>query len=299
MRVSYLDLLEYEAIYFIRESVKYAKKPAILFSGGKDSITLIHLAKKAFPRGNFPFKIIHIDTGHNFPEIINYRDAIVKKFNLELIVGYVEETIKEGKAQDEKGPWASRIAIQSITLIDVIKKEGFDFILGGGRREEEKARSKEKIFSFRDIFGGWDYRKQRSEPWYIFNTLKKDNEHFRVFPLSNWSEFDVWLYIWKYNVPIAPLYFAHWRKCIFRKNGIILPYNTFIELLPDDEVKEAQVRFRTIGDMTCTAAILSKATTVEEIIEEIITHPASERSTRADDMRSPFSMEERKKMGYF
>lgn len=294
----HLKVLEDEAIFVMREVAAQFERPVLLFSGGKDSIVMVHLARKAFFPARFPFPLMHIDTGHNFPETIVFRDELVKETGARLIVGSVQESIDLGRVKDETGPEASRNVLQTVTLLDAIKAHNIDAALGGGRRDEEKARAKERFFSHRDIFGQWDPKNQRPELWNIFNGRKNQGEHFRVFPLSNWTEMDVWQYIAAENIPIPNLYFTH-KRLVFNRNGMILADTEFINRMPGEELFEADVRFRTIGDATCTGAIFSKASTMEEIIAEVAAARVTERGSRNDDKRSETAMEDRKRQGYF
>jgi sulfate adenylyltransferase subunit 2 len=296
--LEHLEELEAEAIYVIREVFAEFDNPVILFSGGKDSIVLTHLARKAFYPANLPFPLVHIDTGHNFPETLEFRDNLVKELGANLIVGSVQRTIDDGKAQEETGFNASRNRMQSVTLLDTIEEHQIDAAMGGARRDEEKARAKERFFSHRDDFGQWDPKNQRPELWHLFNGKKNFGEHFRVFPLSNWTELDIWQYINKENITLPSLYFSHKRKCIRRGNAI-LAYSEYLNLKPDEAVIELQIRFRTIGDMTITGAVESTATELQEIVDEVATTRVTERNSRADDARSEAAMEERKKEGYF
>lgn len=295
---NYLDILEAEAIYILREVAGQFERPALLFSGGKDSITLIHLTQKAFYPMPFPFRIVHIDTGHNFPETIAFRDKLIQKIGAELIIGYVQESIDRGTAVEKTGKGASRNALQSVTLLETIEKYELDACIGGARRDEEKARAKERIFSIRDEFGQWNPKNQRPELWNIYNGKIHKGQNVRVFPLSNWTEMDVWRYIWRENIELPSLYFAHTRKCILR-NGLILPYADFIVTDSNDILAEKKVRFRTVGDMTCSAAIESDADSIEKIIAELKQLNFSERGLRIDDKSSETSMEDRKREGYF
>ncbi len=297
-RLNHLRELEAEAIFVIRETAAQFDNPALLFSGGKDSIVLFHLARKAFYPAKVPFPLLHIDTGHNFQETLDFRDYLVKKHGVQLLVGYVEETIREGKAKEDTGYYATRNAIQSITLLDMIEKHKIDAALGGARRDEEKARAKERFFSHRDIFGQWDPKNQRPELWNLFNGRKHMGEHFRVFPLSNWTELDVWLYIYLEQIELPSLYFTHRRK-VFNRDGVWLAYAPFMRLKPDEKVEERDVRCRTIGDIPTTGLTLSTASTVEEIVYEIATTRTTERGMRFDDKVSETSMEDRKREGYF
>lgn len=296
--LKHLDELEAEAIFIMRETVAQFQKPVLLFSGGKDSIVMVHLALKAFWPAKVPFSLMHVDTGHNFEETLTFRDELVKKHGLDLIVASVQESIDQGKAAEEKGPYASRNSIQSITLLDAIERHGFDAAFGGGRRDEEKARAKERFFSHRDEFGQWDPKNQRPELWNLFNGKKQIGEHFRIFPLSNWTEMDVWQYIAKENIEIPNLYFSHKRK-VFNRKGVWYADNDIMTKLEGEEVVEKVVRFRTIGDITCTGAVFSEAADLETIVQEVATARVTERGTRADDKRSESAMEERKKQGYF
>ena len=296
--ITHLKILENEAIYIMREVAAQFERPVLLFSGGKDSIVMVHLARKAFYPARFPFPLMHIDTGHNFPETITYRDWLVKETGARLIVGSVQESIDKGRVKEETGPEASRNALQTITLLDTLKEYKIDCALGGGRRDEEKARAKERFFSHRDAFGQWDPKNQRPELWNLFNGRKNTGEHFRVFPLSNWTEMDVWQYIAAENIPIPDIYFTHKRK-VFNRHGMILADTPFITRQDGEEVFETDVRFRTIGDATCTGAVLSHATTLEEIIAEVAAARVTERGSRNDDKRSETAMEDRKREGYF
>jgi len=294
----HLKELEDEAIYVIREVAAQFTKKVILFSGGKDSIVLVHLARKAFWPARMPFSLMHIDTGHNFKETLIFRDNLAKELGVELIVRHVQDSIDQGKVVEEKGINASRNKAQSVTLLDAIDELGIDVAVGGGRRDEEKARAKERFFSHRNEFGQWDPKNQRPELWNIFNGHKNFGEHFRVFPISNWTELDVWLYIKRENIKLPILYYTHRRK-IFRRDGIYLAWAPFMQLKPTEKVFEADVRCRTIGDITCTGITLSKAESLAEIVSEIATIRITERGGRYDDMRSETAMEDRKKEGYF
>ncbi len=295
---THLKIIENEAIFVMREVAAQFERPVLLFSGGKDSIVMVHLARKAFYPARFPFPLMHIDTGHNFPETIEYRDWLVKDIGATLIVGSVEDSINKGRVKEETGPDASRNALQTITLLDTLKEHRVDCALGGGRRDEEKARAKERFFSHRDAFGQWDPKNQRPELWNIFNGRKNQGEHFRVFPLSNWTEMDVWQYIATEKIAIPHIYFTH-RRRVFSRNGVLLADTPFVTPQPHEELFEAQVRFRTIGDATCTGAILSKASTMEDIIAEVAAARVTERGNRNDDKRSETAMEDRKRLGYF
>jgi sulfate adenylyltransferase subunit 2 len=290
--------LEDEAIYVMREVAAQFGKKVILFSGGKDSIVMVHLARKAFWPARMPFSLMHIDTGHNFEETLKFRDDLVKELGVELIVKYVKDTIDQGKVVEETGINASRNKAQSVTLLDAIEELKIDVAVGGARRDEEKARAKERFFSHRNEFGQWDPKNQRPELWNIFNGHKNFGEHFRVFPISNWTELDVWEYILIEKIKLPELYYTHRRK-IFQRNGVFLAWAPFMNLKPSEKVFEADVRCRTIGDITCTGVTLSKATSAEEIIAEIAATRITERGGRYDDKRSDTSMEDRKKEGYF
>ncbi|HPC98962.1 MAG TPA: sulfate adenylyltransferase subunit CysD [Bacteroidales bacterium] len=294
----HLRELENEAIYVIRETAAQFEKKVILFSGGKDSIVLVHLARKAFWPARMPFSLLHIDTGHNFEEALTFRDNLARQTGVELIVRYVEDSIKKGRVAEEQGINASRNKAQSVTLLDAIEELRIDAAIGGGRRDEEKARAKERFFSHRNEFGQWDPKNQRPELWNIFNGKKHMGEHFRVFPISNWTELDVWQYIMSEKIGLPSLYYSHRRK-IFNRNGVYLAWAPFMKLRPEEEVFEAEVRCRTVGDITCTGLTLSKADTLEEIVTEIAATRITERGGRYDDKRSEAAMEDRKKEGYF
>ncbi|MGC1244202.1 MAG: sulfate adenylyltransferase subunit CysD [Chryseosolibacter sp.] len=296
--LSHLKELEAEAIFVIREVVAQFENPALLFSGGKDSICLAYLSRKAFHPAKIPFPLVHIDTGHNFPETMEYRDWLVQELGVRLVVGSVQESIDTGRAQEERGWNASRNALQTVTLLDTIEKYKFDAAMGGARRDEEKARAKERFFSHRDEFGQWDPKNQRPELWNLFNGRKHMGEHFRVFPISNWTEMDVWQYILQENIPIPRLYFSHEREVIVR-DGAILSTSPYLKLKPGEVPMKKTVRFRTCGDMPITGAVESDASTLEQIIDEIAASRKTERGTRSDDKRSETSMEDRKKSGYF
>ena len=296
--LSHLKQLESEAIFIIREVVAQFERPVMLFSGGKDSIVMTRLAEKAFWPSRIPFPLMHIDTGHNFEETIVYRDDLVKKLGIELVVGSVQESIDTGRAREEKGPKASRNVLQTITLLDAIERYKFDAAFGGGRRDEEKARAKERFFSHRDEFGQWDPKNQRPELWNLFNGKKHIGEHFRVFPLSNWTEMDVWQYIAAEKIEIPSIYYSH-RRDVFLRDGVYLAHSPYITLLDGEKVENLVIRFRTVGDMTCTGAVISTAGTVEDIIAEVAAARVTERGGRADDKRSEAAMEDRKKEGYF
>jgi sulfate adenylyltransferase subunit 2 len=296
----YLDQLEAEAIYILREVAGQFDRPALLFSGGKDSICLVHLALKAFRPGKFPFPLVHIDTGHNFEEALTFRDILAENLNERLIVRKVEETIKSKNLQDGKGKFPSRNALQTYTLLDVIEEFEFDACIGGARRDEEKARAKERIFSVRDEFGQWDPKKQRPELWNIYNGKIDKGENVRVFPISNWTELDVWNYIKREQIELPSIYYTHERECILTEHGQLMNVNEFVLIEPEDVIVKRNVRYRTVGDMTCTAAIESLAYSVDDIIKEIKETKISERgATRMDDRTSEAAMEDRKKGGYF
>jgi len=296
--LSHLDELESESIFVIREVAAQFERPAILFSGGKDSIVMTYLARKAFWPAKIPFPLLHIDTGHNFQETIDYRDDLVKDLGVQLVVGSVQESIDTGRVVEEKGYSASRNLLQTVTLLDTIEKHKFDACMGGGRRDEEKARAKERFFSHRDEFGQWDPKNQRPELWNIFNGRKHIGEHFRVFPISNWTEMDVWQYIYKENIPLPSIYFTHQREA-FLRDGVWLANAPFMKLKPNENIEVRTVRCRTIGDVSCTGLNLSTANSLEEIIAEIAATRVTERGSRADDLRSEAAMEDRKKEGYF
>ncbi len=298
--VSYRHLkqLEDEGIFIMREVAAQFEKPVLLFSGGKDSIVLVHLAQKAFFPAKIPFPLLHIDTGHNFIETLEFRDELSKSLGCELIVKYVQDSIDKGRCREENGINASRNKLQTVTLLDAIEELNIDAAIGGGRRDEEKARAKERFFSHRDEFGQWDPKNQRPELWNIFNGRKHPGEHFRVFPISNWTELDIWLYIRKENIKIPELYYTHRRKVI-KRNGTLLAYAPFMMMDNDEKIIEKDVRCRTIGDITCTGLTVSKADSLNEIIIEIAATRITERGNRADDKRSEAAMEDRKKEGYF
>lgn len=298
-RLDYLDQLEAESIHIFREVAAQFEKPALLFSGGKDSIVLVHLALKAFRPGKFPFPLVHIDTGHNFKEALDFRDNLAANLSETLIVRKVEDTIKARQLTEPKGKFASRNALQTYTLLDTIEEHGFDACIGGARRDEEKARAKERIFSVRDEFGQWDPKLQRPELWNIYNGKIHKGENVRVFPISNWTELDIWNYIRRENIALPSIYFAHERE-VLEHEGQLVATSHFIQPEPGDKVSVKRVRYRTVGDMTCTAAIESSASAVDDIIHEIIATKTSERGeTRIDDKVSEAAMEDRKKNGYF
>jgi len=294
-----LDTLEAESVHIIREVVAEFEHPVMLFSGGKDSVLMLHLARKAFAPAPVPFPIMHIDTGHNFPEVIEFRDRRVEQTGVRLVVASVQESIDAGRVTEETGRWASRNRLQTVTLLDAIEENRFDAVFGGARRDEEKARAKERVFSFRDEFGQWDPKNQRPELWNIYNARIRMGEHIRVFPLSNWTELDIWQYIARENLEIPSIYFAHPRP-VFERDGMLLADNPYIPRADDEQVFDATVRYRTVGDMTCTGAVESAAATIEEVITEIAATRITERGqTRADDRTSEAAMEDRKKEGYF
>lgn len=296
--LTHLKELESESIFVLREVAAQFENPVMLFSGGKDSIVMFHLARKAFWPAKVPFPLLHVDTGHNFPETIEFRDWLVKETGAQLVVGSVQQSIDEGKAIEEKGFGASRNALQTVTLLETLEKGKYDAAMGGGRRDEEKARAKERFFSHRDEFGQWDPKNQRPELWNIFNGRKHVGEHFRVFPISNWTEMDVWQYILHENIAIPSIYFSHKRQ-VFERDGTLLAASEVIMRKPHEVVFEEVVRFRTIGDMTCTGAVVSDADSLEKIIDEVASSRTTERGTRSDDKRSEAAMEDRKKQGYF
>lgn len=297
-KLNHLSDLEAESIYVLREVVSQFENPVILFSGGKDSIVVAHLAKKAFFPAKIPFPFMHIDTGHNFPETMVFRDDLIKELGVQLLVGSVQESINKGRVREESGRNASRNALQTTTLLDAIESNKIDCAIGGARRDEEKARAKERFFSHRDEFGQWDPKNQRPELWNIFNGKKNEGEHFRVFPISNWTEMDVWMYILQENIAIPSLYFAEEREVIYRDDAW-LPVSEFITLREGEVPVTKKIRFRTLGDITITGGVESEADTLEKIVEEVAAARSTERGNRADDKRSETSMEDRKKQGYF
>jgi len=297
--LTHLQALESEAIHIMREVAAELERPVLLFSGGKDSIVLLRLAEKAFRPGRFPFPLMHVDTGHNFPEVIEFRDRRVAELGERLIVASVQESINAGRAVEETGPRASRNRLQTVTLLDAIEEHGFDAAFGGARRDEERARAKERIFSFRDDFGGWDPRNQRPELWNLYNGRIRRGEHVRVFPLSNWTELDVWQYILTERLEVPPMYLAHERE-VFRRDGMLYAVSKHVERLPGEDPFTASVRYRTVGDMSCTGAVESTATTLDDVVLEIARTRITERGeTRADDRTSEAAMEDRKVAGYF
>jgi len=297
-RKNHLEQLESEAIFVMREVAAQFERPVLLFSGGKDSIVLVRLAQKAFWPAPIPFPLLHIDTGHNFPEAIDFRDWLAADVGATLLVRYVQDSIDAGRCIDETGPNASRNGLQTITLLDALQELKVDAAFGGARRDEEKARAKERFFSHRNAFGQWDPKNQRPELWNLFNGRKNPGEHFRVFPLSNWTEMDVWQYIAQERLALPSIYFTH-RRRVFNRRGVLLAESSFIELMPGEVPEERQVRFRTVGDATCTGAIESNASTLEEIIHEVSALRITERGGRFDDQRSEAAMEDRKRQGYF
>jgi sulfate adenylyltransferase subunit 2 len=297
-QLRHLPELESEAIFVIREVAAQFERPSLLFSGGKDSIVLVYLAQKAFWPARIPFPLVHIDTGHNFEETLQFRDALVEKFHARLIVGSVQESIDTGRVVEEQGYNASRNVLQTVTLLDTIEKYKFDAAIGGGRRDEEKARAKERFFSHRDEFGQWDPKNQRPELWNIFNGKKRTGEHFRVFPISNWTEMDIWQYILHEKIDLPSIYYTHERK-VFNRDGVWLAWAPFMKLKEREKPEIRRVRCRTVGDITCTGLSLSTANSLEDIIREIAATRVTERGGRYDDQRSDAAMEDRKKEGYF
>src|SRR5215469_13898232 len=297
--LSQLDVLEAESVHIFREVAAEFERPALLFSGGKDSIVMLALAEKAFRPAHIPFPVVHIDTGHNFSEVLEFRDRRVAELGVRLVVGSVQQSIDEGRQVEEKGRWASRNRLQTMTLLDTIEEQRYDALFGGARRDEEKARAKERVFSFRDEFGQWDPKNQRPELWSLYNTRIRRGEHIRVFPLSNWTELDIWAYIEREQLEIPSIYFAHDRQ-VFERDGILLADNPYITRGDDEPLFTTTVRYRTVGDMACTGAVASTAATVPEVIAEIAATRITERGqTRADDRASEAAMEDRKREGYF
>jgi sulfate adenylyltransferase subunit 2 len=297
--LTHIRNLESEAIHIMREVAAQLERPVLLFSGGKDSIVLLRLAEKAFRPARFPFPLMHVDTGHNFPEVIEYRDRRVAELGERLIVASVQESIDKGRVVEETGPRASRNRLQTVTLLDAIEEHGFDAAIGGARRDEEKARAKERVFSFRDDFGQWDPKAQRPELWNLYNGRIRKGEHVRVFPLSNWTELDVWQYIEEEKLEVPHIYFAHQRE-VFRRDGMLLAVSPYVELMDGEEPFEASVRYRTVGDMSCTGGVESAAATLHDVVAEIAATRITERGeTRADDRVTEAAMEDRKKDGYF
>ena len=297
--LSQLDVLEAESIHVIREVAAEFERPVLLFSGGKDSVVMLALAEKAFRPARIPFPVMHVDTGHNFGEVIEFRDKRVAELGVRLIVASVQDSIDAGRVSEETGRWASRNRLQTITLLDAIEENQFDALFGGARRDEEKARAKERVFSFRDEFGQWDPKVQRPELWNIYNGRHHKGEHIRVFPLSNWTEFDIWSYIGAEKVKLPSIYYAHQRQ-VFERDGMLLAVDRHLQPRPDEKVFEATVRFRTVGDVTCTGCVVSNAATVAEVVAETAVSRLTERgATRADDRISEAGMEDRKRQGYF
>ena len=299
IHLSHLDELEAEAVHIMRELAAELERPVLLFSGGKDSIVLLRLAEKAFRPGKFPFPVMHVDTGHNFPEVIEFRDRRVAELGETLLVASVQESIDRGRVVEETGPRASRNQLQTTTLLDAIEEHRFDAAIGGARRDEERARAKERIFSFRDDFGQWNPRAQRPELWNLYNARVRRGEHVRVFPISNWTELDVWQYIASEGLDLPSIYFAHERE-VFRRDGMLYAVSEFVERMEGEDPFGASVRFRTVGDMSCTGAVASEASSLEAVVAEIAATRVTERGeTRADDRASEAAMEDRKRVGYF
>jgi len=297
--ISHLDALESESIHLLREVAAEFERPVMLFSGGKDSVVMLHVAKKAFWPARLPFPVMHVDTGHNFPEVLDFRDATVERLDVNLVVASVQDSIDRGRVVEEPGPRASRNRLQTTTLLDAIEEHQFDAVMGGARRDEEKARAKERFFSFRDEFGQWDPKNQRPELWSLYNGRHRKGEHIRVFPLSNWTELDVWQYIADEQIELPTIYYAH-RREVFRRDGMLMAVTDFLQPIDGEEVFEATVRYRTVGDATCTAAVESSAFAIQEVIAEVAASRITERgATRADDKFSEAAMEDRKKEGYF
>jgi sulfate adenylyltransferase subunit 2 len=297
--LSYLETLEAESIHIFREVAAEFERPVLLFSGGKDSLVLLRLAEKAFRPGRFPFPIMHVDTGHNFPEVIEFRDRVIEQLGERLIVARVQDSIDQGRVVEETGPRASRNRLQTVTLLDAIAEHGFDAAFGGARRDEERARAKERVFSFRDDFGQWDPKSQRPELWSLYNGRIRKGEHVRVFPISNWTELDVWQYIAAEGLEIPSIYYSHNRR-VFERDGMLYAHSDYVQLIDGEEPFEASVRYRTVGDMTCTGAVRSSAATLEAVVAEIAATRITERGeTRADDRVTEAAMEDRKREGYF
>jgi sulfate adenylyltransferase subunit 2 len=297
--LSHLETLEAESIHIFREVAAEFERPVLLFSGGKDSLVLLRLAEKAFRPGRFPFPIMHVDTGHNFPEVIEFRDRLIESLGERLIVASVQDSIDKGRVAEETGPRASRNRLQTVTLLDAIAEHGFDAAFGGARRDEERARAKERVFSFRDDFGQWEPKRQRPEIWSLYNGRIRKGEHVRVFPLSNWTELDVWQYIAQERLEVPSIYFAHTRQ-VFERDGMLYALSPYVQLIEGETPFEASVRYRTVGDMTCTGAVRSLATTLPEVVSEIAATRITERGeTRADDRVTEAAMEDRKREGYF
>ncbi|MGO9499195.1 MAG: sulfate adenylyltransferase subunit CysD [Solirubrobacteraceae bacterium] len=297
--LSHIETLEAESIHIFREVAAEFERPVLLFSGGKDSLVLLRLAEKAFRPGRFPFPIMHVDTGHNFPEVLEFRDRLIERIGERLIVASVQESIDSGRAVEETGPRASRNRLQTVTLLDAIAEHGFDAAFGGARRDEERARAKERVFSFRDDFGQWEPKRQRPEVWSLYNGRIRKGEHVRVFPLSNWTELDVWQYIDQEKLEVPSIYYAHNRQ-VFERDGMLYALSPHVQLIEGETPFEASVRYRTVGDMTCTGAVRSKAATLPEVVSEIAATRITERGeTRADDRVTEAAMEDRKREGYF
>ncbi|HYB26903.1 MAG TPA: sulfate adenylyltransferase subunit CysD [Solirubrobacteraceae bacterium] len=297
--LSHLESLEAESIHIFREVAAEFERPVLLFSGGKDSLVLLRLAEKAFRPGRFPFPIMHVDTGHNFPEVLEFRDRLIEKLGERLIVASVQQSIDRGRVAEETGPRASRNRLQTVTLLDAIAEHGFDAAFGGARRDEERARAKERVFSFRDDFGQWEPKRQRPEVWALYNGRIRKGEHVRVFPLSNWTELDVWQYIAQEKLEVPSIYYAHTRQ-VFERDGMLYAMSPYVQLIDGEAPFEASVRYRTVGDMTCTGAVRSYATTLPEVVSEIAATRVTERGeTRADDRVTEAAMEDRKREGYF
>jgi sulfate adenylyltransferase subunit 2 len=297
--ISHLDALESESIHLLREVAAEFERPVLLFSGGKDSVVMLHLAKKAFWPARLPFPVMHVDTGHNFPEVIEFRDSSVRRLDVNLVVASVQASIDAGRVVEDTGPRASRNRLQTTTLLDAIEEHGFDAVMGGARRDEEKARAKERSFSFRDEFGQWDPKNQRPEIWSLYNGRHRKGEHIRVFPLSNWTELDIWQYIADEDIELPSIYYAH-RREVFRRDGMLMAVTDFLQPGNGEEAFEATVRYRTVGDATCTAAVPSMASAIEDVIAEVAASRITERgATRADDKFSEAAMEDRKREGYF
>jgi sulfate adenylyltransferase subunit 2 len=297
--ISHLDALEAESMHLLREVAAEFERPVLLFSGGKDSVVMLHLALKAFAPARLPFPVMHVDTGHNFTEVIEFRDSSVERLNVNLVVASVQESIDQGRVVEDTGPRASRNRLQTTTLLDAIEHYEFDAVMGGARRDEEKARAKERFFSFRDEFGQWDPKNQRPELWSIYNGRHRKGEHIRVFPLSNWTELDIWQYIADEDIELPSIYYSHKRE-VFRRDGMLMAVTEFLQPQANEEVFEAVVRYRTVGDATCTAAVESMAVSIDDVIAEVASSRITERgATRADDKFSEAAMEDRKKEGYF
>jgi sulfate adenylyltransferase subunit 2 len=297
--LSNLETLEAESIHIFREVAAEFERPVLLFSGGKDSLILLRLAEKAFRPGKFPFPVMHVDTGHNFPEVLDFRDELISRIGERLIVASVQDSIDKGRVVEETGPRASRNRLQTTTLLDALEEHGFDAAFGGARRDEERARAKERVFSFRDDFGQWDPKRQRPELWSLYNGKIRKGEHVRVFPISNWTELDVWQYIAQEKLDVPPIYYAHTRE-VFARDGMLYAVSPYVELMDGEEPFETSVRYRTVGDMTCTGAVRSTATTLETVVAEIAATRITERGeTRADDRVTEAAMEDRKREGYF